>query len=288
MMVWLMEHPEVQAFAREMSEFMSRKPGKMVRHLYNDLEPGPYIRGYKAPQDIAQVHVLDFYRQYWPNTKLIVGIRHPVRWFESLYNFRVQNLLQSKVLPHANKLIGGCVLGKFHTCTHKSDFALSLMNLGKQNYPQPRLATPLEFEITSRYNRYNRNVTEISYMPNPVFLFALDQLGDANSTRNLQFRQDVSSFLGLQELLPALPHAIPGKRRTQAEQIRRDKLKINICDDEFMPLRNDLMSFSVRNSMWIREVFINSPTVFVSSRDHFEEIMEGWMKDPCDEPTVAE
>jgi hypothetical protein len=24
--------------------------------------------------------------QYWPNTGLIVGVRHPVLWFESFYN----------------------------------------------------------------------------------------------------------------------------------------------------------------------------------------------------------
>jgi hypothetical protein len=40
----------------------------------------------QAPGDITQEHVLDYYRKYFPKTKLIVGVRHPIRWFESLYS----------------------------------------------------------------------------------------------------------------------------------------------------------------------------------------------------------
>jgi hypothetical protein len=283
MMFWLREHPEIQAFGNEKGHFMARKPGLMVRQLYENLEVGPYQRGYKAPQDVTQFHILDYYRLYWPHAKIIIGIRHPVRWFESLYNFRVQNLGSTKTMPHPNDLIGGCHSGRFLTCTNKGDFAVSLLKLGKHNYPTARPATDLERKIISRYGFLNRTFdsTTVEYMPNPLFLFELDQLGDSNDTRNEIFRDDFTRFMGLKEQLPALPHFIPGKKRTQEEQQRRDSMKIQICDGQYQPVRDELMVLARQTSVWIREVFLNSPTVYVSSRDHFESIMEGWMRDPC-------
>ena len=283
MMQWLGEHPEIQAFGREKGHFMSRKPGLMVRQLYEVLEPGPYQRGYKAPQDITQVHILNYYRTYWPTAKLILGIRHPIRWFESLYNFRIQNLKNATLLPHPNNLIGPCRQGRYLTCTNKGDFAYSLLKLGQQNYPQRRPATELEQSIVGRYNRtVPFDSATVEYMYNPIFLFELDQLGDSNVTRYDIFRSDFTNFMGLKEPLPALPHYIPGMARETEEQIERDAKKIKICNDEYIPVRKELMSLARSTSQWIREVFLNGPTVHVSSKEYFVAILEGWMKDPCD------
>jgi hypothetical protein len=301
MMIWLLEHPEVQAFGKEMNEFMQGRPGDLIYKLYTDLAPGPYQRGYKAPQDVTQRHILDYYRQYWPHARLLIGLRHPVSWFESLYNFRVQNLPPKLTLPHPNALIGACTARRYGTCTNKGDFAVSLMNLGKQN--DPALLSSLAMEshdtsdttdtdgtqvpevvstILSRYRKIKHNYTDVPYMPNPVFLFEVSQLGDADAVRNEQFRRDVSQFMGLNELLPAIPHAIPGKKRLPREQERRNERKISICDDEYNMLRQELMSLSRSNAEWIRTVFLKSPTVVVSSPSHFDAIMESWMTDPCD------
>jgi hypothetical protein len=288
MMFWLKEHPEIQAFGREKGHFMARKPGLMIRQLYENLEPGPYQRGYKAPQDVTQTHILDYYRAYWPNAKFILGIRHPIRWFESLYNFRIQNLKIPTDLPNPNDLIGPCKTGRYLTCTNKGDFANSLLKLGQQNYPSRRPATELEKSIVERYNRtIVIDTSKIEYMSNPIFIFELDQLSDSNSTRNDQFRMDFTNFMQLKEPLPPLPHYIPGKKRTSDEQIIRDKLKINICHDEYIPVRNELMVLARSSSEWIRTVFLLSPTVTVSSKEYFESILMGWMKDPCDDYHVS-
>ena len=50
MMMWLKEHKEVQAFDMELKELLIKQPGALVRRLYTQLQPGPYQRGYKAPQ----------------------------------------------------------------------------------------------------------------------------------------------------------------------------------------------------------------------------------------------
>ena len=36
-----------------------------------------------APSDIRSPHALQAYRRYWPRTKFIIGLRHPVKWFEN-------------------------------------------------------------------------------------------------------------------------------------------------------------------------------------------------------------
>jgi hypothetical protein len=119
-------------------------------------------------------------------------------------------------------------------------------------------------------------------MSNPVFLFDLNQLGDANETRNDLFRKDVTKFMGLQEELPALPHHKPGIKRPKFEQKLRDAMKIDICEAEYKPVRQELMKLSRNTSWWLRHVFLNSPTVFVSSRVYLEEILHSWMVDPCE------
>jgi hypothetical protein len=63
------------------------------------LPEGPYKRGYKAPADITQKHVLKQLGDYFPKTGLIVGIRHPVWWFQ-IYNFRTQGFGRTPKLPH--------------------------------------------------------------------------------------------------------------------------------------------------------------------------------------------
>jgi hypothetical protein len=230
---------------------------------------------------------MDYYRQYWPSAKLIIGIRHPVKWMESLYNFRVQNLESDKVMPHPNKLIGNCKRGMFHACTNKGDFAFSLLKLGKQNYPTYRLAGPLEERIMARYPLANYNASSVPPMTNPVFLFDLSQLGDSNDTRKDIFRRDFTAFMGLNETLPPIPHRIPGRMRNTNDQEWRDQLKIDICDDEYAPLRYRLMEHAVDASLLIRTVLLNNPTVVVSSRDHFVDVMKQWMVDPCSNAGTA-
>jgi hypothetical protein len=87
MMNWLADHSEVQCFRQEIWELMYGNVDTLISLLYFDLLPGSeYKRGYKNPGEITQPHILASFRRYWPRTKLLIGVRHPVKWFESLYN----------------------------------------------------------------------------------------------------------------------------------------------------------------------------------------------------------
>lgn len=72
-MDWIGKHPKVRVFPKEVWNLMDNQLPEFIRRLYTELEPGPYLHGYKAPQDITQDRILDLYRKYWPDAKLIIG-----------------------------------------------------------------------------------------------------------------------------------------------------------------------------------------------------------------------
>jgi hypothetical protein len=300
MISWLDAHPELQTYPKEIYDMMFGRVGEMVRKIYS-MPVGKFKRGYKSPADLAAVKAVEMIRRYFPKTKLIVGIRHPVRWFESLYNFRVQNLNRGKdhsAFPRPLDLIGRCNKGTKNTCTFKGEFGLHLRNLGKtlatHNHlgPLTRMykLTKLESRMYAAARVVKTKIANIQEpVPNPVFLFEMNQLSDENEVRNSQFGQDIQEFLELDSPLPPMIHNIkPGKSWESELQSVKDSMKIDICDDEHTSLRMELMRMARLSSVWIRKYLLDPETmassgVHVSSPDYFNALLEDWMIDPCGE-----
>jgi hypothetical protein len=108
-------------------------------------------------------------------------------------------------------------------------------------------------------------------------LYDVSQLSDKNQTRNAIFRRDLSDFIGLRAPLDILPESHKDHREHKREAA------IDICDDEFVQLRSELMEVGISASKWIREYFLDHLDVVVSSRERFEEILMTWLEDPCAE-----
>jgi hypothetical protein len=68
---------------REVCDLNNRKPADLVRKLYQELPVGDEntIRGYKCPGHFSR-EPLRVIRRHFGQARLIVGLRHPVRWFE--------------------------------------------------------------------------------------------------------------------------------------------------------------------------------------------------------------
>jgi len=79
MMEWLHRHPDLQCIQEEVWALSKGKPKGLIARLYRDLpmdtSTQTYKRGYKCPADISDLRVLNYYRKYWPKTKLFVGVR---------------------------------------------------------------------------------------------------------------------------------------------------------------------------------------------------------------------
>jgi hypothetical protein len=210
-------------------------------------------------------------REYFPQTKLLVGIRHPILWFESFYNHRIQN---TGAMPPPETLTGNCRKGTQGVCGSRANFHLSLVSLGKTDYTLEKEAfTPKEWNVLLK--------DDPPPSIHPVFLYDTQQLADKDNVRSLRFRQDIQTFLGLNESLPEVVHYSPGKTLNATEQADRDAKKINICKEEYTEIRRELLEKSQRAAHYIRTYFMHAPDVAVSSPDYFLEIMDSYLQDPC-------
>jgi hypothetical protein len=275
---WLCEHPEIQCPPREVNDLSRGRPAWLVERLY-ELPEGDYFkRGYKSPKEIAfedassQANAMKYLTQYWPKTKVMIGLRHPVLWFNSFYNFRLRQRYAGKYMPHPTKLIKTC---HRHVCTERAKFHVALARLGKTD-----MTSPEELEII----RNNRDLFEEvppPRLPNKIFFWITDQLTDTNETRAAKFRSDVREYVGFSNELPPVPHFIPHPDTGVPEE-EINKTLIDICDTEYDEVRAVLMETSRSASIWISKYFLESEDVAVSSREHVEEILMTWMDDPCE------
>ncbi|KAL7525560.1 hypothetical protein ACHAXR_001057, partial [Thalassiosira sp. AJA248-18] len=106
------------SLSTEHCDLVVNDTAKLVRDIYDDhaqrlkqsrdgaILMENQLRGIKCPQDISSDWSMHNYAKYLPHTKLIVGIRHPIFWFQSLYNFRVSNVPWKSML-HTSKLTKG-------------------------------------------------------------------------------------------------------------------------------------------------------------------------------------
>ena len=111
-----------------------------------------------------------------------------------------------------------------------------------------------------------------------IFLMDIAQLFPSEkSSRHLA--RDLSKYLGLQKQLPSLEDVPPDSSRYTDPE--RTKYFINICDDEHQRLRDNLVEIGTEAYTWIRDYFLDSPDVVVSSREDFLELISKWQYDPC-------
>jgi len=202
--------------------------------------------GIKCPCDLEVGLALDNYRSYFPETRFVVGVRSPIRWFESIYNHRIHNEYD---MPPPQKLVGRCAKRNRGVCTNRANFSQHLSKI----------------EASRK-----------------VFLYDIHQL--KNEALMESFLRDLEEFLGLDTPLKGpMIHVTPGRKHWSKEY--EEKLmarKIDICDDRFTDLRGLLQKQASKSSDWILDEFLTNPNVKVSSPDYFKSLVQEWHNDPCD------
>lgn len=264
---WLPAHPDIRLPPHE-CRYMHEVDGvaqihKVMASLRDNNATDQTIFGYKNPQDINRPRSLTHFRDAFPETKLIIGLRHPVWWFQSFYNFRARKVPG----PPPDTLIGPCRADFPDVCTDMANFHASLSTLGLTNRSSATestlLATTLELRRALK-----------PALPNPIFVYEQQQLDpNRNATVAEALRQDLSAFLGLATPLPALTRPYqPPRNRT-----------LSICDASHAELRRTLVRIGQAAGTWIRDYFVVQPTVHVSSRETLTHLLEAWGSDPCHE-----
>ena len=270
LMHYFAENPEVQMHKDERCELGSNQHVRLIMDMYNNFPAGDFVRGIKCPREIENKLALKNYARFFPKTDMIVGIRHPVKWFESFYNHRVQNSFQ---MLNISQLVGVCSKNGFGVCTNRAAFHAHLANLGKTRLTHGERAL-MQLWGQRALRKYN--------LTGRVFLYEVEQLNDGNETRAWQFRKDLQNFLYLRNELPPMVWFKPGRKSASQEEVKQaDAKKINICDPQHHYLRKVLMAHARNGSKWIRNFFLPAKGVYVSSPDHVVDLLEQWNVDPC-------
>lgn len=233
-------------FSDERCEMGWNQHVPLLVDLYHQYQP--HLRmGIKCPHDLEVDLALNNYNEFFPATKFIVGLRHPILWFQSFYNFRITNGYN---MPPAERLIGRCKRSFQGVCTFRANFSKHL-------------------EKIEPFRK--------------VFLYDVSQLQDHDTARSALFLQDLGEFLDLPEKLEQPMLWIkPGQNpvSTEEEEVRNGT-KINICEGQYANLRTVLLEQASRSAYWIRNVFMANPNVKVSSQVYFSKLIDSWRDDPC-------
>jgi hypothetical protein len=265
------QHKSIFMFDQERCEMGYNQQVPLLVDLYKNYQ-GPHLKmGIKCPRDLEVSLALANYRTFFPKTKFVVGLRHPILWFQSFYNFRITN---DYPMPPPQRLIGRCKRAHQGVCTFRANFSNHLQQI-----------EPLR----------------------KVFVYHVDQLQQQqdgnNTTRATRFRRDLQTFLELSEPLddpmmwvqPGRPPASPQR----AQELKR--LKINICDESYNELRRILLEHASHSATWMQTVWFaqsqqtttttgtgtgTTPTIYnnvhVSSPGYFHQLLNKWHVDPCD------
>ena len=280
---WFDNHPEMKSIPQESFALLGNQPQRLTKWLYAMRQDSATYKKqlYKQPKDAYTPHVLATLDQYWPRAKLIYTLRHPVTWFESYYNFR--NWKENTPIPHT--VIGrqGTIpMMSYKLHTGLGEFHIFMAMLGKTAQTaedewkliEPFLKGPDE-----------KNLYPFPKVQNPVFFVESSQLSDRNATRAAQLRHDLSNFLGLSTPLPKTPHIKPETLWMTPEQLRlREQNRVNICEDQYVTLRGELLRMGDAASKWLRLYFMKSSSEgvhFSSGGGYLERVLESWSVDPC-------
>lgn len=242
-------------------------------------------RGYKAPRDVSNINVWDLYAEYWPKTRLMIGLRHPIEYFESFYNYRAG--LKNLTMPSPDKLMGPCqsdlpdeeararreaVGGDDHfVCTDNTRFHVHLSWMGKS----PNVTSDEENALLGPRSHILASKAPVV---NPIFLYDQQQFEDDNHERFQTLRLDLQHFLGLERLL----RDPPARDSSTANYNPLKKYPLDICRPEYGQLREVLLVNGRNASTWILRYLLPHPEVTVSSPEYFTELLQAWRKDPCD------
>lgn len=242
-----------------------------LTEVVSELSKDPHVlRGIKCPISLRSHRTLSLLVRHSPETKLIIGIRHPVRFLESHYNYRITELYDKNKranIPPIESLVNGNEW--MGVSTKNARFEISLFQLGKTNM------TTAEIQKLGLMGHS-------AVVPNkfPVFLYSLEQIKDTNVTRVANVRHALQCFLNLSTPLKPLGHE--NLNRYVGKNAHKET--IDICDAKYVGLRKELLSKGRETQLWLRNKFLKSPDVMVANREHFLHLLDEWQMDPCTTP----
>ncbi len=163
---------------------------------------------FKCPAAISDESFDYIFSTYYPETDIIIGVRHPVDFFRSYYNYSLRNRRPNGPVSFANELFGSKCHLNSGTCTDAAKFALPLSKLGKTELDEKEieLLQSMVYEEDPHLEKKQEAVAEyLRTLERPkmgrVFFYALEQVTDQDVHHKKQFVEDLSNFIGLDHVM---------------------------------------------------------------------------------------
>ncbi|GMI44772.1 hypothetical protein TrCOL_g4186 [Triparma columacea] len=314
MLRWLPMHPELSFTEREDCPSIyfadcanDPKKAKSCRsitldnnvNLLSAWEEGdekPVLDSLKCPSSAEEPITYKIFSQMFPSTPIIIGVRHPVLWFESFWNFRITKGSRYKdegVVPWPDLFFGEGEKVEFrrnraHPRRGHFHAFLSLMGFTTMDTVEERdLLGPI---YSGMYAKMKKHKNLIKGFKNRVFIYETNQLSDDDGEA---FKHSLLSFVGVDPTfsMPPMYKVVPGvanaayltngpKDGTEYDIARN---RIDICSSEHDKAREELMVIARNASEWIIGYLMkgkNNEGQLVTA-EGFKEKVEEWMIDPC-------
>ena len=229
-------------------------------------------RGVKWPTALIHKHVssISYIRHNNPpeqKLKVIIGLRNPIRWFESFYNFIVSTFkmgLDHGDIPSPYTLIGNRDKEWRTLYTEMARFELNILQLGKVDI------TPEEMKWMAESKQFVAQTDGIK-----IFFYLQEQLLD-ESVRSILL-EDMRNFI---ELSTPFPTKMGNKQS-------HPKGDFDICDSAYDALRKILLENAQKTADWILNRLAYGMDVTFGAREDFMRIVQTWHDDPCVAATIA-
>jgi hypothetical protein len=248
--------------------------------------------GLKCP-GVLYRNDIELYRTYFYRTKLIVGIRHPVSWLESFYNYQMYRNVTT-LTTTTTDLVGRCEKHQ-KVCTDRARFHAALARLGlttMESEEELALLFGWRYENRTNMNEWQnhqrrRRLRELGQeqlvdqtqrmqvhaSSEQVFLYEIRQIHNTFTAKELS--KNIQQYLQINEALPEISSYIQNKSRT-----------IDICDHDHDIVRRVLVEHGKDAVDWIERYFVKSSNVVVSSPESFFNLLNHWRRDPCAENSL--
>lgn len=210
------------------------------------------VRGGKCPMFIWNSDRIETLARSFGAQKIVVGVRHPILFFQSFYNYRVTEFHQNAKLKQNGEL-------------RSPPPPESL--IGQQN----------QWEDVSTFSAQYEKALK-SFIPSgdssvKFFIYAAEQLEGGASPI---FRNNLKDFLGLERPIKAIGHS----NKNHALE-RKLPFVIDICNENYSGLRALLTKNAIDTSRFLLDGFVHERNVDVGDIQQFRALVESWSEDPC-------
>ena len=229
------------------------------------------INSFKASNLLRSDSTLKTFAQYFPNTDLVVVIRHPILHFQSEYSFFYRNLEKKRVdlspssidmSTSASNFLRKC-RADMKSCPLIMHFHHWLARLAlTPSESQEELALLGQHQLSQHKDWKGR-----------LLLMQYEQLVDDNSTRRHAMERTYENFIKV------TPHSY--NSTSSPNLIDKKEHLFDICHTNHTKFRYDMIQDTEKAAAWIRDYLLKSGRVVIPNKDHFLNMLDTFSSDPC-------